>query len=126
VPDVTLMSFSGADADVARLLARERKKGGGGGGGAAARLPGGGSLNDGLLEHEGGGGGGGGGASGSSASAAAAADSPGGATGGNKPRSAGRIHSIDTFRGIALSLMVFVNYGGGGYDAFFSHAKWNG
>ncbi|XP_053548861.1 heparan-alpha-glucosaminide N-acetyltransferase-like [Bombina bombina] len=36
-----------------------------------------------------------------------------------------RLLSLDTFRGFALTLMVFVNYGGGGYW-FFEHAPWNG
>ena len=36
-----------------------------------------------------------------------------------------RLCSLDTFRGIALSIMVFVNYGAGGYW-FFDHAAWNG
>lgn len=36
-----------------------------------------------------------------------------------------RLQSLDTFRGIALLLMIFVNYGGGGYW-FFEHASWNG
>uniref|UniRef100_A0A3Q3J448 Heparan-alpha-glucosaminide N-acetyltransferase catalytic domain-containing protein n=1 Tax=Monopterus albus TaxID=43700 RepID=A0A3Q3J448_MONAL len=36
-----------------------------------------------------------------------------------------RLHSLDAFRGFALTVMVFVNYGGGGYW-FFQHAPWNG
>lgn len=36
-----------------------------------------------------------------------------------------RVISLDTFRGISLCLMIFVNYGGGGYW-FFDHAAWNG
>ncbi|KAJ1434428.1 hypothetical protein B484DRAFT_446661 [Ochromonadaceae sp. CCMP2298] len=36
-----------------------------------------------------------------------------------------RLHSLDTFRGISLCCMIFVNYGGGGYW-FFDHAAWNG
>ena len=36
-----------------------------------------------------------------------------------------RLLSLDTFRGCALSVMIFVNYGGGGYW-FFEHAAWNG
>ncbi|XP_007933232.1 heparan-alpha-glucosaminide N-acetyltransferase [Orycteropus afer afer] len=36
-----------------------------------------------------------------------------------------RLRCIDTFRGIALILMVFVNYGGGKYW-YFKHASWNG
>uniref|UniRef100_A0A8D3AP24 Si:dkey-192p21.6 n=1 Tax=Scophthalmus maximus TaxID=52904 RepID=A0A8D3AP24_SCOMX len=36
-----------------------------------------------------------------------------------------RLRSLDTFRGFALTVMVFVNYGGGGYW-FFQHAPWNG
>jgi hypothetical protein len=36
-----------------------------------------------------------------------------------------RLHSLDTFRGLALTIMMFVNYGGGGYW-FFAHSRWNG
>jgi hypothetical protein len=36
-----------------------------------------------------------------------------------------RLLSLDSFRGLSLSLMIFVNYGGGGYW-FFDHASWNG
>ncbi|KAL9989288.1 hypothetical protein ACROYT_G003821 [Oculina patagonica] len=36
-----------------------------------------------------------------------------------------RLKSLDTFRGIAITLMIFANYGGGGYY-FFGHAVWNG
>ncbi|XP_077352550.1 heparan-alpha-glucosaminide N-acetyltransferase [Festucalex cinctus] len=36
-----------------------------------------------------------------------------------------RLCSLDAFRGFALTVMVFVNYGGGGYW-FFQHAPWNG
>lgn len=36
-----------------------------------------------------------------------------------------RIHSLDTFRGLTIALMIFVNYGGGKYW-FFKHAAWNG
>ena len=36
-----------------------------------------------------------------------------------------RINSLDAFRGLALTLMIFVNYGGGGYY-FFNHSTWNG
>ena len=36
-----------------------------------------------------------------------------------------RLLSLDSFRGLALTWMIFVNYGGGGYW-FFSHAEWNG
>ncbi|XP_063237674.1 heparan-alpha-glucosaminide N-acetyltransferase [Bacillus rossius redtenbacheri] len=36
-----------------------------------------------------------------------------------------RLKSLDTFRGIAIVLMIFVNSGGGGYW-FFSHATWDG
>ncbi|KAM3605958.1 uncharacterized protein V6R79_008010 [Siganus canaliculatus] len=43
-------------------------------------------------------------------------------TAATKPQ---RLHSLDTFRGFALTVMVFVNYGGGGYW-FFQHAPWNG
>ncbi|XP_028324856.1 heparan-alpha-glucosaminide N-acetyltransferase isoform X2 [Gouania willdenowi] len=36
-----------------------------------------------------------------------------------------RLLSLDAFRGFSLTVMVFVNYGGGGYW-FFQHAPWNG
>jgi heparan-alpha-glucosaminide N-acetyltransferase len=36
-----------------------------------------------------------------------------------------RFISLDTFRGLTLTCMIFVNYGGGGY-AFFTHSIWNG
>ncbi|KFP78689.1 Heparan-alpha-glucosaminide N-acetyltransferase, partial [Acanthisitta chloris] len=36
-----------------------------------------------------------------------------------------RLHSLDTFRGLSLIIMVFVNYGGGKYW-FFKHESWNG
>ncbi|XP_077280266.1 heparan-alpha-glucosaminide N-acetyltransferase [Temnothorax americanus] len=40
-------------------------------------------------------------------------------------RSSTRIRSVDTFRGIAILLMIFVNNGGGRY-VFFNHSAWNG
>ncbi|XP_070152179.1 heparan-alpha-glucosaminide N-acetyltransferase isoform X2 [Polyergus mexicanus] len=40
-------------------------------------------------------------------------------------RSSTRIRSVDTFRGIAILLMIFVNNGGGKY-VFFNHSMWNG
>ncbi|KAK0097192.1 hypothetical protein PV326_003006 [Microctonus aethiopoides] len=36
-----------------------------------------------------------------------------------------RIQSIDTFRGISILMMIFVNNGAGGYK-FLEHATWNG
>lgn len=42
----------------------------------------------------------------------------------NKPKSK-RLRSLDTFRGIAIILMIFVNYSGGHYY-FIDHAVWNG
>ncbi|RZF36528.1 hypothetical protein LSTR_LSTR008863 [Laodelphax striatellus] len=36
-----------------------------------------------------------------------------------------RILSLDTFRGIAIVLMIFCNYGGGQYS-IFKHSSWNG
>jgi hypothetical protein len=36
-----------------------------------------------------------------------------------------RVNSLDTFRGFSLCIMIFVNYGGGGYW-FFDHAPWHG
>ena len=38
---------------------------------------------------------------------------------------ANRLRFIDTFRGICLAMMIFINYGGGGYS-MLSHAIWNG
>ena len=32
---------------------------------------------------------------------------------------------MSLFRGLAIIVMIFVNYGGGGYW-FFAHSKWNG
>lgn len=40
-------------------------------------------------------------------------------------RASTRVRSIDTFRGIAILLMIFVNNGGGKY-VFFNHTPWNG
>ncbi|XP_063729761.1 heparan-alpha-glucosaminide N-acetyltransferase-like isoform X2 [Symsagittifera roscoffensis] len=37
----------------------------------------------------------------------------------------GRLKSVDTFRGLSLILMIFVNYGGGGYW-YFNHSPWDG
>ena len=42
-----------------------------------------------------------------------------------KKLSSSRVESLDTFRGIALVIMIFVNYGGGNYW-FFNHSTWNG
>ena len=36
-----------------------------------------------------------------------------------------RLVSLDAFRGGCLVIMIFVNYGGGGYW-FFSHSRWHG
>ncbi|KAL3832711.1 hypothetical protein ACJMK2_024328, partial [Sinanodonta woodiana] len=36
-----------------------------------------------------------------------------------------RLKSLDIFRGLSLCIMMFVNYGGGGYW-FFDHPPWNG
>jgi len=33
--------------------------------------------------------------------------------------------SLDVFRGLSVAIMIFVNYGGGGYY-FFNHSIWNG
>ncbi|XP_037554208.1 heparan-alpha-glucosaminide N-acetyltransferase [Nematolebias whitei] len=41
------------------------------------------------------------------------------------PSTSKRLRSLDTFRGISLVIMVFVNYGGGRYW-FFRHSSWNG
>ncbi|CAL7952142.1 unnamed protein product [Xylocopa violacea] len=40
-------------------------------------------------------------------------------------KSSTRIRSVDTFRGIAILLMIFVNNGGGKY-VFFNHSAWFG
>jgi len=36
-----------------------------------------------------------------------------------------RVLSLDTFRGLSLSIMIFVNYGGGGYW-WLNHSVWDG
>lgn len=36
-----------------------------------------------------------------------------------------RVQSLDVFRGMCITIMIFVNYGGGGYW-FFNHSLWNG
>lgn len=36
-----------------------------------------------------------------------------------------RVRSLDAFRGLSVAVMIFVNYGGGGYW-FFNHSTWNG
>jgi heparan-alpha-glucosaminide N-acetyltransferase len=52
-------------------------------------------------------------------------DNKGTGTADASPAKKERLVSLDTFRGITLSMMIFVNYGGGGYW-FFEHADWNG
>ncbi|XP_071954188.1 heparan-alpha-glucosaminide N-acetyltransferase-like [Antedon mediterranea] len=46
------------------------------------------------------------------------------ANSGKKPRTK-RLRSLDTFRGLSLVIMIFVNYGGGRYW-YFEHSIWNG
>nr|KAG5698776.1 hypothetical protein BaRGS_032195 [Batillaria attramentaria] len=41
------------------------------------------------------------------------------------PKKKPRLRSLDTFRGLSLVVMIFVNYGGGGYW-FFEHPPWDG
>lgn len=41
------------------------------------------------------------------------------------PRVSSRVNSLDAVRGLAIAIMIFVNYGGGGYW-FFNHSAWNG
>ncbi|XP_071442487.1 heparan-alpha-glucosaminide N-acetyltransferase-like [Hetaerina americana] len=36
-----------------------------------------------------------------------------------------RVKAVDTFRGISIAMMIFINYGGGGYW-IFDHSPWNG
>ncbi|XP_046391783.1 heparan-alpha-glucosaminide N-acetyltransferase-like [Ischnura elegans] len=43
----------------------------------------------------------------------------------SRPRQRERVRALDTFRGISIALMIFVNYGGGGYG-IFEHSAWNG
>lgn len=45
--------------------------------------------------------------------------------GGAEPKKKPRLRALDAFRGISLVVMIFVNYGGGGYW-FFEHPPWNG
>ncbi|KAK7083927.1 hypothetical protein SK128_009657 [Halocaridina rubra] len=42
-----------------------------------------------------------------------------------KPSAKPRLKSLDTFRGISIVIMIFVNYGAGQYW-FLEHATWNG
>lgn len=42
-----------------------------------------------------------------------------------EPNKPGRVRSIDSFRGMALTIMIFVNAGGGNYW-FLDHSAWNG
>ncbi|EGG17785.1 transmembrane protein [Cavenderia fasciculata] len=42
----------------------------------------------------------------------------------NQPKK-DRLKSLDVFRGLSITIMIFVNYGGGGYW-FFNHSYWNG
>ncbi|XP_023179307.1 heparan-alpha-glucosaminide N-acetyltransferase [Drosophila hydei] len=55
--------------------------------------------------------------------AAAVADSIGDAAAKATQRK--RLRSLDTFRGLSIVLMIFVNSGGGGYS-WIEHAPWNG
>ena len=40
-------------------------------------------------------------------------------------RQSRRVKSLDAFRGLSITVMIFVNYGGGSYY-FFNHSPWNG
>lgn len=42
-----------------------------------------------------------------------------------KTKVSSRVMSLDTFRGLSITIMIFVNYGGGGYW-FFNHSLWDG
>jgi hypothetical protein len=122
--EVTLLNFFGVDIMLADYLASERKKEGAGGAGDSVDViasSGGGSLNEGLLK-----GSADGDSAEASAAAATAAAAAAAAANSSKPRSKGRFVSIDAMRGLALSIMIFVNAGGGGYDRFFDHSRWNG
>ena len=41
------------------------------------------------------------------------------------PKRKKRVESLDTFRGLSLTIMIFVNYGGGGYW-YYNHSMWYG
>eukprot|EP01126_Amoeba_proteus_P050435 TRINITY_DN5957_c0_g1_i5.p1 TRINITY_DN5957_c0_g1~~TRINITY_DN5957_c0_g1_i5.p1 ORF type:complete len:480 (-),score=49.36 TRINITY_DN5957_c0_g1_i5:315-1754(-) len=43
----------------------------------------------------------------------------------SRARVSSRVMSLDTFRGLSITIMIFVNYGGGGYW-FFDHSLWDG
>jgi predicted acyltransferase len=120
--DVTLLSFFGFDRLIVKAVEAAKAAGGasgsGVGGKGADEALGGGSLNERLLAAVDGGSGGGGAAGTTPAAPVAAAST--------KPKSTGRIRSIDTFRGLSLAIMIFVNYGGGSYDGIFDHSRWNG
>lgn len=113
---VTLTSFFALDtaADEARAAAAAHHKGG-----ADDDDGGDNGVGEGFLSLQYAGGGGGGGVDGS-------APKDGGADAERtRPLSSARVLSLDTFRGCALCIMMFVNSGGGAYT-FFDHARWNG
>jgi predicted acyltransferase len=119
---VTLASVFALDSAALEARAAARRGDGGGGGvddegsDYALAAPG---LGAALLSIQEGGGGSGTADSGDGAGAGAESAAR------TRPLSAERVHSLDTFRGIALCTMMFVNSGGGAY-AFFDHARWNG
>ena len=116
---LTLISFFGVDSALAAYLARQKRIEEQAAGSLAEGFLGGAkSLN--------------GAASVSVADGETSVDGAGGAASAGakrpstRPLTSARILSIDTFRGISLSIMIFVNSGGGQYDAFFDHSRWNG
>jgi hypothetical protein len=125
--DVTLLSFLGYDKAICKavLADRAQKKAGGGAsainGDEDSGKNGAVNLSERLLA-----------AVDDHASAGVIATSNGKSAGAaaapasTKPRSGGRVRAIDTFRGLCLAIMIFVNYGGGAYEGFFDHSKWNG
>ena len=112
--ELTLFSFFDINTRVAELL--ELKEDGAGAGSeppraASLNAGGGGALSEKLLEAE---------------ETASPTPSAPGAAPTTKPRSAGRLVSIDALRGMCLAIMIFVNSSGGRYNAFFDHSRWNG
>ncbi len=119
---VTLLSFFGWDKVMARAAAAAKPEG-------TAAEPrffaesGGSDMRAALLQSEGSGGGG---ALMSPAGSLQQDPTPlkelGAPRGSQKKE---RLHSLDAFRGFSLTIMIFVNAGGGGY-AYLDHSKWNG
>jgi hypothetical protein len=123
--EVTFLGFFGYDKVLQRAVGKAA-----GGGRPSAEGGDGGGLSAALLRNEGNGSEGGSGAalvspSGSLQQDPSPLDEKGAQRGAAGEKKKERLHSLDAFRGFSLTIMIFVNAGGGGY-AFLDHSKWNG